>query len=185
MGMRFVWGGSRQTFINRGPRDREWFKEVNGRFKAITGGNDHVCALSESGNAVCWGSYETYDYADIDAPGRRFGRDRCVAETTTCGLSTDGNVACWGSNQYGPIERSKRPFRGYQCRERSYVRVCDRTGMWRVGGSTTMARQKMCAVKVSSPSCAGDSHTCALRSDGSGACWGGGPTVFSAIRRPV
>ena len=90
-------------------------------FTKIVPGSDHVCALSTTGTAYCWGADSRYQLGTGDtlkinsstpipvarglisfsaiAPGR----------SHTCGIrSSDGAALCWGDNTYGQLGRGTR-----------------------------------------------------------------------------
>ena len=66
---------------------------ANQRFKAISVGWTHACALQEDGTPACWGSNE-YGKAS-PPPGEKF---IAISSGThhTCALRPDGAVLCWG-----------------------------------------------------------------------------------------
>lgn len=84
-------------------------------FAAITAGlDDHTCALTDQGEAWCWGSNELGALGD----GTRIDRDAPVAVTGgmlfntlvaggfmghTCGLTVGGLAFCWGDNGGGQL----------------------------------------------------------------------------------
>ena len=91
----------------------------------------------------------------MDAPGGTFtavsaGRD------FSCGIKTDGTVACWGNNQYQSCQTGSG---GFECTE---VR----------SNQLDAPEGTFTAVSVSAPSTGGHAHSCAIRFDGSVACWG-------------
>ena len=59
----------------------------------MSASTDHACALTEDGEAVCWGP-DNY-LGELDAPPGRY-----VAisggETYRCALAEQGEVVCWG-----------------------------------------------------------------------------------------
>ena len=63
------------------------------RFKAISVGWVHACALQEDGTPVCWGSNQSGKASP--PPGERF---TAISSGTrhTCALRIDGSATCWG-----------------------------------------------------------------------------------------
>ena len=127
-------------------------------FVSVTAGADHVCALTDSGAAYCWGSNESGQLGSgsADSVPRtkpvRVGGDMTFATlaagfTHTCGLTRDGVVFCWGANDSaqlgdGTVKNSPTP-----------VRVATDVKFKTIGP--------------------GGTHTCAVSVDGIGYCWGG------------
>jgi alpha-tubulin suppressor-like RCC1 family protein len=128
------------------------------RFISVTAGADHVCALTDRGEAYCWGSNEagqlgtgSTDSLAHTRPARVIGdltfTTLAAGLTHTCGLTRDGAVFCWGANDSaqlgdGTIRNSPTP-----------VRVATDVKFKTIGP--------------------GGTHTCAVSVDGVGYCWGG------------
>jgi alpha-tubulin suppressor-like RCC1 family protein len=82
------------------------------KFKQLNVGDGHTCALTEAGEAYCWGlgfsgQLGTGGTADVTTP-------RAVASATrftnisaglnsSCAVATDGLVHCWGDNTWGQL----------------------------------------------------------------------------------
>lgn len=82
------------------------------RFRQISAGTWHTCAVTSSGEAYCWGQNVRGELGD----GTTSGKDVPtlvagailfdvidVGDEHTCALDLDGNAYCWGSNQYGQL----------------------------------------------------------------------------------
>ncbi|HWV37948.1 MAG TPA: hypothetical protein VN033_05670 [Vulgatibacter sp.] len=102
-------GGRHTCAINDNDRAECWGSSSNnqtripnnlGRIVDITAGDDHTCAVQQSGGSVvCWGNNS---YGQTSRPSGSFLR---VSAGTrhTCGLRTNGTVACWGSSADGRL----------------------------------------------------------------------------------
>ena len=68
----------------------------SGPFIAITlGGHRDVCALRETGTAVCWDA--AHDAQSSELPGRYTAID--AGGGTTCGVTDAGEAVCWGGDE--------------------------------------------------------------------------------------
>jgi alpha-tubulin suppressor-like RCC1 family protein len=128
------------------------------RFVSVTAGADHACALTDRGEAYCWGSNEfgqlghgSADSVPHTKPVRVSGDLKftmlAAGLTHTCGIARDGAAFCWGANDSaqlgdGTIKNSTIP-----------VRVSTDVKFQSIGP--------------------GGTHTCAVSVDRIGYCWGG------------
>jgi Regulator of chromosome condensation (RCC1) repeat len=139
--------------------DRDAPVSVSGLSSGVTAlavGEDHTCALTSAGGALCWGDNEDGDLGDgtatdRDAPvsvsGLSSGVIALAAGRHTCALTSAGGVLCWGNNDVGEL-----------------------------GDGTTAHRPTPVAVSglrsgVTAVSASADG-TCALTSAGGVVCWG-------------
>lgn len=135
---------------------------------AITAGDEHSCALAPSGSIKCWGanavgqlgngSVSTTDPFGELVPTPVVGVTDAVAVSAggqnTCAILSDRSVACWGSNQYGELGQDAAvPYSG------SPIAVAG------VLGADAIA--------------VGNHHICALLTNKSVTCWGGGELTSS------
>lgn len=128
------------------------------RFLMVTAGADHACALTDRGEAYCWGSNEfgQLGHGSADSiPHTMAVRVRADVKFTTvsagfthtCGLARDGSAWCWGANDTaqlgdGSLKNSPIP-----------LRVSTEVRFRAIG--------------------AGGGHTCAVSDRDIGYCWGG------------
>ncbi|MCP4304231.1 MAG: RCC1 repeat-containing protein [bacterium] len=132
---------------------------------AIAAGSWHNCALTSTGGVKCWGlndlgelGNETPNFrpalVPVDVIGLGIGVTATAISTGdffTCALTSTGGVKCWGNNLSGQIGN------GTTSLDPGPVPV-NVIGLGNGVTATAIA--------------AGDSHTCALTSDGGVKCWG-------------
>jgi alpha-tubulin suppressor-like RCC1 family protein len=143
--------------------------------KDIALGDYHTCALLSTGAIRCWGlnNYGQLGYgnsqnmgdnealtglADVSLPGPV--RKVVAGPAHTCALMENGALRCWG---YGGDGRT-----GYGFRSSNNYNYGDQSG------ETPLNLPDINIGAVVTDVTAGDSHTCALASDGSLKCWGSG-----------
>lgn len=123
--------------------------------KHIAAGRAHTCALSPSGELLCWGDGSqsqlggsTYPGDELDAGMLRFALDgvRAIAagDAHSCAVDADGAVWCWGRNAEGQIDGSP---------------------------SDAVERPVVVPGVVATAVTAGAAHSCALVAEGV-SCWG-------------
>ena len=125
---------------------------------AVDAGGDHTCGIKDDGTLWCWGdnfrgqcgtgsSEEKHDEPTQEAREDTDWESVSAGGRHTCAVKTDGTLWCWGDNFNGPLGDSTTERR-YEPRQ--------------VSGSASNW------MSVS----ADDSHTCAVRTDGTLWCWG-------------
>ena len=133
--------------------DMEW------SFSQITSNGAHTCALTAGGKAYCWGvnsqgrlgNNSTADSripAAVQMPAGVSFQSITAGGNHTCALATTGKAYCWGWNNQGQL--------GNNSATNSLIPV---------------AVQMPAGVSFQSIS-AGNSHTCALTTEGKAYCWG-------------
>jgi alpha-tubulin suppressor-like RCC1 family protein len=129
--------------------------------RSVAAGASHTCALTLSGQVLCWGSNRYYqagpDRDDVVAepsllPGRLRFHTLIAGGYHTCGLTAESVLYCWGSDAGGEL-------RG--------------RGRNRCGGSSCARRPIRIATGVVAAS-AGFGVTCVTTTRGHVRCWGDG-----------
>lgn len=127
----------------------------------VSAGNTFTCAVTATGGAKCWGS-NVWDqlgnndpgFADQNVPVDVFGLTSGVASVATgdihaCALTTLGGVKCWGYAPSGALGNNSQA-------SVTQPVAADVTGLTTGVAAIT----------------AGNSHTCAIKSNGEVLCWG-------------
>jgi len=134
----------------------------------IAAGGAHACAALPDFKLKCWGKGANGQLGDGYAPkvglGRAvatvdLGQNRLVRAVAaggahTCALLDGGDVKCWGDNFWGQLGQGDRRSRGSQPGE-----LGDALPSIALGGAASAVA-------------AGQSHSCALLTDGRVKCWG-------------
>jgi alpha-tubulin suppressor-like RCC1 family protein len=140
---------------------------VGGTVVQLSVGDEHTCAVLDTGNVRCWGNggnaelgYGNLNFIGDNETPASAGNVNIGGTVTqisgggnhTCALLNTGNVRCWGSGNAGQL--------GYG----NIFKIGDNetpasAGNVNVGGIV---------VQIS----AGESHTCALLNTGNVRCWG-------------
>lgn len=155
------WGANTYGQLGIGSTSEKWtpvaVPGLGAGVQAIAAGMYHTCALTSAERVKCWGaSYfgqvgdGTYEnqYSPVDVIGLTEGIQAISAgDDHTCALSRAGGVQCWGANRDGQLGDGTHDSRATP----SPVR-------WLLQGVKSIA--------------VGRAHTCAVKDDGSMACWG-------------
>ena len=151
--------------------------------KSIATGYNHTCAISNEGNAYCWGYALYYGQLGDDqaitnrlTPVRVHDGVATGADTDgtylinmksiesgafhTCAISNDDNVYCWGFGQDGRLGNNAT------AKHFTPIRVQDGVATGADTDGTYLINMK--SIK------AGYDHTCAVSNEGNGYCWGVG-----------
>jgi alpha-tubulin suppressor-like RCC1 family protein len=155
------WGGNWAGQLGNGTTMERLFpvnvNGLNGSVAAVTAGNFHTCALTDTGGVLCWGENLSGQLGDgtrterlspVGVHGLSGGAIAIAAGSGhTCALTTAGGVKCWGGNSVGQL-----------------------------GDGTTTDRLTPVNVKGLTSGviaiAAGEAHTCALTGAGGVKCWG-------------
>jgi alpha-tubulin suppressor-like RCC1 family protein len=130
-------------------------------FKQISIGLHNTCALTNAGQAWCWGRNARGELGDSSltpraAPVLVRGTSRyskiSLGIEHTCALVISGSAQCWGHNRFGQLGSGNVLYNSFGLVQTIPVRV---------QGTVSF-------VDISS----GGEHTCALRTDGVVDCWG-------------
>ena len=157
------------------------------KFVSIGVGGAHTCGLREDGTAVCWGSNR---HGQSSPPGSEQFVSIDVGYSHTCGLRGDGTVVCWGADWNGLLsvpedERFVAINAGSEhscglredgktvCWGDGGLESCGLHGCSRFGTEDFVPPLPPDGERFSSLSSA--YPHCALRPDGSAACWSNYP----------
>jgi alpha-tubulin suppressor-like RCC1 family protein len=145
---------------------------LTGRVRKLVAGAYHTCALTEAGTLRCWGYggegqlgqeygwiYGWWGDSANELPSTLPGdintgahvTDVASGDSHVCALSSDGRLKCWGRGNHGQL--------GYG----------DFTGRF-LPPASGVDLDGVTTYRIT----AGESHTCALRSNGTARCWGDG-----------
>jgi alpha-tubulin suppressor-like RCC1 family protein/uncharacterized protein YjdB len=82
------------------------------KFSQLSAGLNHVCGVTQSGAAYCWGQNfngklgdgtEVNSNVPVAVTGGRTFASISAGGTHTCALTTDGSAYCWGNNFAGQL----------------------------------------------------------------------------------
>jgi hypothetical protein len=168
------------------------------KFSTIAAGANHVCALTPSHDALCWGSNQTGQLGDGTGTNRVAPtlvgggvpfQAIAAGEPWTCGLSTAGKAYCWGAVEGVGIVTAPHAYDSAPVFVSIAVgsfHACALTGTgdaycWgnnqfgQLGDSTTISRADPALVSGGlkfKAIGAGVAHTCGITVGGALACWG-------------
>lgn len=126
-----------------------------GRFRSISAGEGHTCALKADGTITCWGRNSAGQLGDgtntpRTTPGSVAGARLYIALSAganhTCALAADSSAYCWGANNEGQLGTGSKSYQGAPV--------------------AVQGNRKLVAIS------AGANHTCALTATGALYCWG-------------
>ncbi|MCY3786697.1 MAG: hypothetical protein OXG47_08255 [bacterium] len=138
-----------------------------GRFRALSAGERHACAVRADRSVTCWG----LDLHGQSAPPAGAAFDTVSSGGYhTCGLHPDGAVACWGDNTHGQVEA---PLGKFAIVDAGWRHTCaiGTDGSAMCWGDDSHGQTAAPAGRYTTVA-AGGRHTCAINTDGVIACWG-------------
>ncbi|MEX2178750.1 MAG: hypothetical protein WD801_08585 [Gemmatimonadaceae bacterium] len=166
-GAAYCWGGGAQSgrgYLGDGAVSRSETPVrvlADSAFVAVTIGDGHTCALTESGLAYCWGQNDRGQVGD----GTDLDRSSPVLVSTslrflslsagayhTCGVTTSNAAYCWGDHRWGQLGVGDVEYNSAAVNEAAPP----------AGGGGLLVAEIA----------AGWQHTCALTTTGAAYCWG-------------
>ncbi|HWV36855.1 MAG TPA: Ig-like domain-containing protein [Vulgatibacter sp.] len=112
----YCWGNEAEGRLGRDvattPADRPGKTAMTERVSKISAGRAHACAVSEAGDAYCWGRNDHKQVggaaaasvsfpSPVDMEQGQFYKDVAAGDSHTCGLLQGGDIYCWGANDRG------------------------------------------------------------------------------------
>ncbi len=154
----------------------------DGTFQAVSAGGTHTCAIRDDGTLACWG-----DDSSGQLDGIPDGTFQAVSAggTHTCAIRDDGTLACWGDDSSGQLDGI--PDGTFQAVSAGGTHTCairtsEHLACWggdsdgQVSDAPTGYYHHWWHHHHHLPEyqavSAGGTHTCAIRDDGTLACWG-------------
>lgn len=169
----------------------------------ITCGEYHACALGDDGTIACWGmgtKKELVGDSPVEqgqsiVPQGKF-KEVSARGSSTCAIDMSDRIVCWGAGspdsapEFPNFGQSSPPIGTYKGISAGEVHACaieldtGRVVCWGAGasdGGCFPTRNYHCGQAEGAPGpfvevASGEQHSCALREDGTIACWGVGKT---------
>ena len=163
----YCWGANADGQLGIGASDKlphpKPLRVASGiKFKAVSAGYRHSCALAGTGEAYCWGANDsgqlgngsiTLSTMPVAVSGKVIFVSLSAGATHTCGVTKTGNAYCWGGNWHGQLGNgSLDGEQQHECCHTEPIRV--------IGGLSFL--------EVTT----GGIHTCGVIKNGKPYCWG-------------
>ena len=149
-----------------------------GNFRAVAAGQNHTCAIRDTGEIMCWGD-------NLGIPPEGSYTAISAGDHHTCAIrASDGAIECWGSNTDG---QTNAPEGSYTAINAGYWQNCAiraNSGELECWGANLYEQSAIPTGSFTAVS-AGWPHACGLRASGEIECWGGYGTApdgrFTAV----
>jgi alpha-tubulin suppressor-like RCC1 family protein len=110
---RDLYGQLGSGFVSVGPETAPIPVASTSRYSAVAAGENHTCAVGQSGAAFCWGNNAASQLGSSGGPsanpvpsavtGGHAFRTLVAGDRHSCGLGTDSVTYCWGANDAGQL----------------------------------------------------------------------------------
>ncbi|NNF09058.1 MAG: signal peptidase I [Acidimicrobiia bacterium] len=131
------------------------------RFVSVVGGEVHSCGVNDEGKVWCWGRNDKGQLGDgttddrtvpVEVTGLSGAARMTAGSSHSCVVKDDATVWCWGLNDEGQLG--------------------DNTGTDQSSPVQTVGAGGSGFLTAVTDVAAGDTHTCAIKTDGTVWCWG-------------
>jgi hypothetical protein len=142
-----------------------------GRFRTLSMGKSHGCAITEGRNLICWG-LKTARPTEEEARGHYISV--AAGDDHTCAIRTDKTLACWGNDDNGELRFPAGKYKKVVARGNHSCAISTRNLLQCWGEEAFTGFITNITFPVSRVA-TGQLHGCALRTDTHQAvCWGNG-----------
>ncbi len=133
----------------------------------LSAGHAHSCALLDDGSVTCWGSNA---HGQLDVPSESFTAIG-AGWHYTCGITAAGSLSCWGDGGCGQTTPASFGYSAIEGAHLHGVGITDFGALVGWGPSGYAITTPPMGENYVDLAC-GQTHCCAIDSDGAMSCWG-------------